>query len=48
MMLHIKNGAALHTLIANRNICHLGVKGISFVFGGVFVDSEGKQILLID
>lgn len=34
MMLHIKNGAALHTLIANRNICHLGVKGISFVFGG--------------
>uniref|UniRef100_A0A8C0VB53 Sorting nexin 6 n=1 Tax=Cyanistes caeruleus TaxID=156563 RepID=A0A8C0VB53_CYACU len=26
MRLHIENGAALHMLIANRNICHLGIK----------------------
>lgn len=35
MILHIKNGAALHILIANRSICHLGRKVIHFVLGGV-------------
>lgn len=49
MILHIKNGAAFHMLIANRNICHLGMK-IRYLFcvWGVFADSEGKQICLID
>jgi len=35
---YLKTGAAVHTLITNRNICHLGVKvRYSFcVWGGVY------------
>lgn len=48
MILHIKNGAAFHTLIADRNICHLDVKvRYSFCEWRMFADSEGKQIFLI-